>query len=102
MRWATNVRSFFVIERREEVFQIGVHDPLPSALDLLPHLAQRVLRRAPSPISKVGFIEYRLEDRFQPIEQRLLAYPVTHVGIPNIRCLPGWPPAFGIATCRTG
>src|SRR4029077_7316154 len=34
------------------------------------------LRRSPSPTSEVGFIEHRLEDRLQPIEQRLLAYPI--------------------------
>ena len=65
-----------MFHRPEKVFQIGVHDPLPTALNLLPNFAHGVLRRSPSPISEVGFIQYRLEDRFQPIEQRLLAYPV--------------------------
>ena len=65
-----------MIHRPKKVLQIGVHDPLPSALNLLPHFAHGILRRSPSPISEVGFIEHRLEDRFQPIEQRLLAYPV--------------------------
>src|SRR5262249_5595015 len=50
------------------------------ALDLFPDLAQCVLRRSPSPISEVGIIEYRLEDRFQPIEQRLLAYAIVDRG----------------------
>src|SRR5271166_78032 len=52
----------------EKVFQVRIYDPLPSALDFFPHLAHGVLRRSPSPISKVGFIENRFEDRFQPIQ----------------------------------
>jgi site-specific DNA recombinase len=62
----------------EKVLQIGVHDPLPTALNLLPNFAHGVFRRSPSPISEVGFIEHRFEDRFQPVEQRLLAYPVVN------------------------
>ncbi|HET8548411.1 MAG TPA: hypothetical protein VFL57_10425 [Bryobacteraceae bacterium] len=68
--------QFCVIHRSEKVLQIRVHDPLPPSLNLPPHLAHGVLRRSPSPISEVGLIEHRLEDRFQPVEQRLLAYPV--------------------------
>src|ERR1039457_4935225 len=64
-----------MFDRPEKVFQISVHDPLPSALNLLPNFAHGILRRSPSPISEVGFIQYRLEDRLPPIEQRLLAYP---------------------------
>ena len=30
----------------------------------------------PSPIAVVGIIEYRLEDRFQPVQHRLLADPI--------------------------
>src|SRR5215475_6029926 len=67
-----------MLHRPEKVLQIGVHDPLPSALNLLPHFAHGVLRRSPSPISEVGFVEHRLEDRLQPIEQRLLAHPVVY------------------------
>src|ERR1035437_921357 len=67
-----------MFHRPEKVLQIGVHDPLPTALNLLPNFAHGVFRRSPSPISEVGFIEYRLEDRFQPIEQRLLACPVVN------------------------
>jgi hypothetical protein len=58
--------------------EVGVHNPLSSALDFLPHLAHRVLRRAPSPITEAGFIEYRLKDRFEPIKQRLLAYTISN------------------------
>src|SRR5207237_551131 len=65
-----------MIHRPEKVLQIGVYDPLPPALKLPPYFAHGVFRRSPSPISVVGFIEYRLEDRLQPIEHRLLAYPV--------------------------
>src|SRR6516164_2224038 len=67
-----------MVDRPEEVFQIGVHDPLAPAPYLPPHLAHRVLGRAPSPIADVGIIEYRLKDRLQSIDQRLLAYAVTH------------------------
>jgi len=69
-----------VIHRPKKVFQVGVYDPLAPALYLLPHLAQGVLRRSPSPISEVRFVEYRFEDRFQPVEQRLLADPVINRG----------------------
>src|SRR5215472_565617 len=65
-----------VIHGPEKVFKVCVHDPLPAACDLLPNFAHGVLRRSPSSISEVGFIEYRLEDWLQPIKQRLLAYPV--------------------------
>src|SRR5262249_21660722 len=68
----------FVIHRPEEVFQVGVHDPFPTCFDFLPHFPQSVFRRPPSPISKVGFVEYRFEDRFQSIQQRLLTYPIVN------------------------
>src|SRR5215471_8223864 len=67
-----------MIHGPEKVFEIRVYDPFPSALNLLPNFAHSVLRRSPSPISEVGFIEHRLEDRPQPVEQRLLAYPVVN------------------------
>jgi hypothetical protein len=69
--------QFLMVDRPEKVFQIGIHDPLPPALNLLPDLAHRILGRAPSPIAEVGLIEYRLEAGLQSIEQRLLAYPNT-------------------------
>jgi hypothetical protein len=31
-----------VVDGTEKVLQVAVHDPLPSTLDLLPHLAHRV------------------------------------------------------------
>src|ERR1700722_14259671 len=65
-----------MIHRPEKILQVRVHDPLPTALNLLPDFAHGILCRSPSPISEVGFIEHRFEDRFQPIEQRLLAHPV--------------------------
>src|SRR6516225_2052275 len=70
--------KMLVVDPPEEVFQIGLHHPLPSALNLPPHLAHCVFGGAPSPIAEVGIIEYQLKDRLQPIEQRLLAYAVTH------------------------
>jgi hypothetical protein len=48
----------------------------PGKKYLFPYFAQSVLRRSPSPISEAGIIEYRLEDRLQPIEQRLLTHAV--------------------------
>src|SRR6202042_537655 len=73
-------KKFLMIDRPKKVFEVRVHDPLPPALNLLPHFAHGIMRRSPSPISEVGFIEHRLEDRFQPIEQRLLTYPVINRG----------------------
>jgi len=64
----------------QKVSQIRVHDPFRPASYLFPDLAQGVLRRSPSPISEAGIIEYRLEDGLQPIEQRLLAYPIVDRG----------------------
>src|SRR5260370_24977321 len=65
-----------MIYRPKEVLQVRIHDPLAAADDLFPDFAQGVLRRSPLPVSVVGSIEYRLEDRLQPIEQRLLAHPL--------------------------
>src|SRR5690242_15077201 len=67
-----------MIHRPEKVFQIAVNNPLLSASNFFPHLTHGVFGRPPSSISEVGIIEYRLEDWFQPIEQRLLAYPVVN------------------------
>src|ERR1700676_5707105 len=69
-----------MIDRSEKVSQIAAHDPLLPTLNLFPHLAHGVLGRSPSSISEVGLIEDRLEERLQPIEQRLLAYPVVNRG----------------------
>ena len=68
--------ELLVIHRPEEVLQVRIHDPLTPALHLPPDFPQRILGRSPSPISEVGFIEYRLEDRFQSVQQRLLAHPI--------------------------
>src|SRR4051794_18412333 len=70
--------KFRLIHRPEEILQICVHNPLPPTRHLFPNFAQGILCRPPSPISEVGFVEHRLEDRFQPIEQRLLAHPVVN------------------------
>src|ERR1700761_228030 len=71
-------KKFLVIHRSEKIFQICVHNPLSTALNLLPYFAHGILCRSPSPIAEVGFIEYRLKDWFQPIEQCLLADPVVN------------------------
>src|SRR4030095_13444585 len=65
-----------MIHDPEKVSELAVYDPLPPALNLCPYFAHGILCRSPSPISEVGFIEHRLEDRLQSVEQRLLAYPV--------------------------
>src|SRR5215471_16704971 len=69
-----------MVHRPKKILEICIHDPLAPAVNLLPDLAHGVLRRPPSPIAEVGLIEYRLEDRLQPVEQRLLAYPVVNRG----------------------
>src|SRR6476620_7385041 len=68
--------KLLMIDRPEKISEICIHDPLRPVLYLFPDLAQCVLRRSPSPISKAGIIEYRFKDGLQPIEQRLLAYTV--------------------------
>src|SRR6516162_4513359 len=68
--------ELLVIHGPEEVLQVCVHDPFPARFDLFPDFAQSVFRRSPSPVSEVGVIEHRLEDRLQPIEQGLLTYPI--------------------------
>lgn len=60
----------------EEILQVGVHNPFSTCFDFLPNLAEGVLCRPPSPVSEVGVIEHRLEDRFQSVQQCLLTYPI--------------------------
>src|SRR5579862_211745 len=40
------------------------------------------------PVAKAGVIEYRLEDRFQPITQRLLTHPVLNCGDDGFQSTP--------------
>src|SRR5438874_2582524 len=54
--------EFLVIHGSEKISEIRIHDPLRPASYLFPYFAQGVLCRSPSPISKAGIIEYRLED----------------------------------------
>jgi hypothetical protein len=68
--------KFLVLDRSEEMLRVGVHDPFSACFDLLPDLAQGILCRPPSPVSEVGVIEHRLEDRFQPVQSRLLTCPI--------------------------
>src|SRR5262249_5725213 len=65
-----------MFNRTKEIFEVGVDDPLGPRAQLLPDLSQGILGRSPSAVSEAGIIEYRLEDRLQPVQQRLLAYPV--------------------------
>src|ERR1019366_3898873 len=64
----------------EVVLQVRINNPLTASLDFFPHLAQGSMGRPPSPVSEAGIIEFRLEDRLQPIEQRLLAHPIEDRG----------------------
>src|SRR3954452_7055080 len=65
-----------MFNRPEEIFEVGIDDPLRARTQLLPDLPQGILGRSPFAVSEAGVIEYRLEDRLQPGQQRLLAYPV--------------------------
>jgi hypothetical protein len=56
-----------VFRRSEDIRQVSVDDTLGPGFDLLPDLAQYILFRPPSPIAEAGGIEYRIEDRLQPI-----------------------------------
>src|SRR5215471_1669017 len=65
-----------MFNRPKEIFEVGVDDPLRARTQLLPDLPQGILGRSPFAVSEAGVIEHRLEDRLQPVQQRLLAYPV--------------------------
>src|SRR3954451_10649415 len=65
-----------MLHRPEEILEIGVDDPLRSRAQLLPDLPQGILGRSPLAVSEAGIVEHRLEDRLQPVQQRLLAHPV--------------------------
>src|ERR1017187_3866324 len=70
-RWAISVSSFSWSTDPEKIFQVSVHDPLPSTVDFFPHLAHGILRRSPSPISEAGTLEKRLHERFHPLWHRV-------------------------------
>ena len=97
------LEQLVMLHRPEVILQIRVNNPLAAALDFRPHLAQGTVGRPPSPVSEAGIIEFRLEVRLQPIEQRLLAHHTRSkiVGTPRFRHSPGLP-AFGMGTCLTG
>src|SRR5512135_2114523 len=67
-----------MINRPKEIFEVGVDDPLGSCAQLLPDLSQGILGRSPLAVSEAGIIEYRLEDRLQSVQERLLAYPIVN------------------------
>ena len=54
----------------EEILQVRIDNPLLPLVQLPPYLAQCSVGRPPAPVPVVGIIEYRLEDRLQPIQQR--------------------------------
>src|SRR2546421_709673 len=93
----------FVRHVIEKVLEVRVHDPLPSALDLLPYFAHGILRRSPSPISKAGSIEYRLEEGLQPLQQRLLTHTIIDRGYTEHAILAGFVPLLnGVLPHRLG
>src|SRR5262249_39257235 len=69
-------QQLFMVHRPEKIFQIGVHDPFRPRVQLPPDLPQCILRRSSFPICEAGIIEHRLEHRFQPVQQRLLAHAI--------------------------
>ena len=79
-RFPTRARSFSRSSRPEEVLQIRIDDPLASALHFAPDLGQGVGGLATLPITETARIEDFLEDRLQPIDQRLPTYPVIDRG----------------------
>jgi hypothetical protein len=62
----------------EEISQVDVDDPLIARVQLAPDRLECILGGSPGPIPEVGVIEVRLEDRFQPVEDRLLTYPIVN------------------------
>ena len=62
----------------EEISQVRIDNPLVPLVELSPYLAQCSVGGPPPPVPVVGIIEYRLEDRLQPILQRLLAHPIVN------------------------
>ena len=100
--WATRVKSFSWSTDPKEIFQIGIDDPLWPLFISFQILRSGILGRSSSPVSEAGIIEHRLEDRLQPVQQRLLAYPVINRRDAQAgETLPGCP-ALGIRCCRTG
>ena len=80
MRRNTQLHEPRVVHRPEEVPQICVNYPHASGLNLPPDLAHRIMRRAPRAVPVAAVVKIRLEDRRQPLRQRLLADPVTNSG----------------------
>src|SRR5262249_61985825 len=70
--------AFSVHNRTKVPLQPPTPHPPGPPFDLPPHLAQRVLGRPARPVAKVAVVKERLEDRLQPVEQRLLTHPVVH------------------------
>jgi len=77
-------KQLVVLNRPEVVPQVRINNPLTATLDFPPHLSQSPVGRPPSPVSEAGIIEFRLEDRLQAIEQRLLTHPIEDRGHPQL------------------
>ena len=74
-RRLTSARSLSWSTEPKKSFSRIKH-PLIPLVQFLPYLAHRPVSGPPAPVSVVGIIEIRLEDRLQPIQQRLLAHAV--------------------------
>ena len=68
--------KLFVVYGAEEILQVRVYNPLVALIQFSPYLAQCFVGGPPLPIPVVGIIEHWLEDRLQPVQQRLLTYPI--------------------------
>ena len=65
-----------MIHGPKEVLQIRIDQPLITCLQLTPDLPKGIFGRSSSPVSEVGIIELRFKDRFQPVDQCLLAHTI--------------------------
>jgi ABC-type transporter Mla MlaB component len=61
------------VEKRPE---IGIDAPAISCIQVLPHATHRIMRRAPFAIPEGAVLKERLEDRFHPLDQGLLAHAI--------------------------
>ncbi len=68
--------KFDMVNGSEEILQIRIDQPLITFLQLTPNLPKGIFGRSSFPVSEVGVIELRFEDRLQPVNQCLLAYAI--------------------------
>jgi hypothetical protein len=56
--------------------EIGIDAPAIACIQVLPHPAHRIVRRAPFAIPEGAVFKERLKDRFHPLDQGLLAHAI--------------------------